>query len=140
MSLPLLIYWQLTSQSTWTCYACQLLGRDLMNAVLKISSNAGGVEAPFETPAAFSRQPTSSGGQRLVSEFFRRFSSHTRLCVRRMSNEVQPCLPADVFAAASLWQTAAEGGCVGNVEVKMNSLCCTVAAGHRYVTQENTAL
>jgi hypothetical protein len=38
-----------------------------MNAVLKISSHSGGVEVPFETPAAFSRQPTSSGGQRLVS-------------------------------------------------------------------------
>lgn len=38
-----------------------------MNAVLKISSNAGGVEAPLETPAAFSREPTSSSGERLVS-------------------------------------------------------------------------
>lgn len=38
-----------------------------MNVTLKISSYVDGVESPFKTPAAFSHQPTSTGGQRLVS-------------------------------------------------------------------------
>jgi len=38
-----------------------------MSAPLKISSYENGNESPFETPARYEFQPTSSGGQRLVA-------------------------------------------------------------------------